>query len=268
MTKNKVAADLPVKRMVFLNEGHLLIDFDISAYADIRILPGQFVQVEAAQSISTFLRIPLSVHDVDPGTQILSLLVKILGDGTRGLAKIKPGESVNVIFPLGNAFTIPADKHKPVLLVGGGCGVAPLMYLAKTLIANGINCRIAIGASNARNILRVDDYKAIAPVEVASDDGSTGIKGLVTSLPCFNNLDQYQAVYACGPDGMMKAVSTLAAEKNVYCEVSLENYMACGIGACLCCVAATDKGNLRTCVEGPVFDASTLKNWTKTVCNG
>lgn len=268
MTRKKVAADLPVKRLVFLNEEHLLMDLDISAYTDIRILPGQFVQVETAQSMSTFLRIPLSVHDVDSKTQTLSLLIKILGDGTRALAKIKVGERLNVMFPLGNSFSIPSDNHKPVLLAGGGCGVAPLMYLAKTLIANGIDCQIAIGASNARNILRVDEYKAIAPTEIASDDGSIGIKGLITALPSFEKIEDFQAIYACGPDGMMKAVSALASEKNIYCEVSLENYMACGIGACLCCVAATDKGNLRTCVEGPVFDATTLKNWTKTVCNG
>ncbi len=266
MSKSKVVADLPITKAELLNPEHLLLELNISAYSNLAILPGQFVQVQSSPSLETFLRVPLSIHDVSDNT--MSLLVKLIGDGTQSLKKLKIGDTLNVLFPLGNSFTIPTTKEKPILLVGGGCGVAPLLFLAKYLIKEGFDLSIAIGASNEKNIVRLDQYQTIAPTEVASDDGSIGKKGLVVELPVFSRINEFQAIYTCGPDGMMKAVSEIAQKNGVYCEVSLENYMACGIGACLCCVAATDKGNLRTCVEGPVFDASTLKNWTKTVCNG
>jgi dihydroorotate dehydrogenase electron transfer subunit len=144
------------------------------------------------------------------------------------------------------------------LLVGGGCGVAPLLFLAKTLNQqHNIRPTILIGGRSKQHILRIEDYIKYGKVLVMTEDGSMGDKGLVTQHPIFQQ-EKIDQIYCCGPDPMMKAVAQIALDKNIPCQISLENTMACGIGACLCCVTQTKEGHKCVCTEGPVFDVKEL----------
>ena len=219
--------------------------------------PGQFVQVRVDGSTETFLRRPISIHDVDYGKNTFKLLIQIAGPGTRTLSKLENGDNLNLIYPLGNSFSLPDTKEK-VLLVGGGCGIAPLLFLGKYLKSNGCAPDILLGFRNHSRIIEFEEYQTIGSVFVTTEDGSMGEKGYVTSHSVLSTRD-YDRIYCCGPDSMMKALASYAVTKNIICEVSLENLMACGIGACLCCIVDTTKGNVCTCIEGPVFNVNDLK---------
>jgi dihydroorotate dehydrogenase electron transfer subunit len=219
--------------------------------------PGQFVQVRVDGSPETFLRRPISIHDVDYDKNIFKLLIQIAGAGTRILSKLGYGDTLNLVYPLGNTFSLPA-KNDQVLLVGGGCGIAPLLFLGKYLKSNGYIPDILLGFRNRERIIEFEDYLKIGNVFIITEDGSMGEKGYVTSHSVLST-HKYNRLYCCGPDSMMKAISGYCKSRNIVCEVSLENLMACGIGACLCCVVDTVKGNLCTCIDGPVFNVNELK---------
>ena len=221
------------------------------------MLPGQFVQVKVDGSPETFLRRPLSVHDVDPERNTFKLLIQIVGKGTRRLSLLEAGESLSVIYPLGNSFRLP-DKGMKVLLAGGGCGIAPLLFLSKHLNYNGFTPDILLGFRNSDRIIEYDQYTPCGKVFLATEDGSRGEKGLLTEHSLLLS-SSYDMVYCCGPDPMMKAVAAYCRKMDIECEVSLENLMGCGIGVCLCCVTETVKGNVCTCVDGPVFNIKDLK---------
>jgi dihydroorotate dehydrogenase electron transfer subunit len=222
--------------------------------------PGQFVEVKVDGSESTYLRRPFSIHRVDYDENTIHLLIKVVGKGTMSLSALKTGDTVNVMFPLGKGFSITKDNE--VLLVGGGCGVAPLYFLAEQLHKNGNKVNIIIGGKTAEDILLHHQYKAYGNVFISTEDGSLGEKGMVTTHSIFSAKPIFDKIYCCGPDGMMRAVSHYAEKHRIPCEVSLENTMACGIGACLCCVVESVQGNVCVCTEGPVFESSTLKGWT------
>lgn len=219
--------------------------------------PGQFVQALVTESPSTFLRRPLSVHDVDYSTNTLSLLVQIAGNGTERLSRLNPGESLNLIYPLGNSFTLP-EKGERVLLAGGGCGMAPLLYLGRKISEAGLKPCFALGFRNRSRILSHDEFSALGTVWLATEDGSEGHRGFVTDIPAFRD-EQWDRVYCCGPEPMMKAVASVCRQREIFCEVSLENLMACGMGICLCCTVSTTSGNLCSCTDGPVFNINDLK---------
>jgi dihydroorotate dehydrogenase electron transfer subunit len=221
------------------------------------INPGQFVQALVTDSPATFLRRPLSVHDVDPATDSISLLVQVAGQGTERLSRLTPGEKLNLVYPLGNSFTLPGAGEE-VLLVGGGCGMAPLLYLGRKIRELGIKPHFALGFRNHTRILEHEDFKKLGPVWLSTEDGSEGHRGFVTDIPAFR--DKYwDKVYCCGPEPMMKAVAALCRSREIFCEVSLENLMACGMGICLCCIVPTTSGNLCSCTDGPVFNINDLK---------
>ena len=222
------------------------------------ILPGQFVQVQVHSSPTTYLRRPISIYDVDRDKNQLLLLIKKVGNGTKALSSLKVGEYLNLVYPLGNSFSIPHSGR--VLLIGGGVGIAPMLYLAKYLKTKNVEAHVLIGGKSTHDIIECDKYKPYCEVYITTDDGSLGEKGLVTQHSLFGEqIKFYDRVYVCGPNPMMIAVSKLVEKYNIPCEVSLENMMACGIGACLCCVAPTPEGNKTTCVEGPVFNSKDLK---------
>ena len=224
------------------------------------ILPGQFVQVLIEGSQSTYLRRPISVYEVDSENNTFSLLIKKLGEGTRHLSGIKEGDLLNVIYPLGNSFTMP-EKGK-VLLVGGGVGMAPMLMLASQINNPNVEIDIIVGGRTAEDIIAPEKFEKFGNLFITTNDGSLGENGFVTQHSVFESgVSKYSRIYACGPDVMMKAVARLAVKENVSCEVSLENLMACGIGACLCCIAETTSGNKTSCVEGPVFNVNELINW-------
>ncbi len=220
------------------------------------IVPAQFAEVRIEGSKETFLRRPISIHDVDYDRQTIQFLVKIAGNGTQKLSEIKVGESVNVVFPLGNTFVMPESGR--VLLVGGGVGVAPMLYTIKYLKKFGIEADVLFGYRSKSNILRKDVYEQLGKVFYTTDDGSFGEQGTIMNHSIFAGDFPYSKIMACGPEPMMRALAKWALEHNVDCEVSLENKMACGIGACLCCVQNTNEGHKCVCTDGPVFNVKQL----------
>lgn len=219
------------------------------------MLPGQFVEV-AVNTPGVLLRRPISINDVDSSANILTLLVRNAGKGTSVLMGMRTGETLNLVLPLGNGFTTEVPVGSRLLLIGGGVGVAPLLYLGKVLKSLGHEPEFLLGARTAADLLSLDDFKAVGKVHVCTEDGSDGVRGFVTAHPTLS--ETYQRYYCCGPAPMMKAVAKVARENGTDCEVSLENMMACGLGACLCCVEKTVKGNVCVCTEGPVFNINEL----------
>jgi dihydroorotate dehydrogenase electron transfer subunit len=218
--------------------------------------PGQFVQVRVDNSPSTFLRRPISIHDVDYKLNTFKLLIQIAGTGTEVLSKLAAGDFLNLVYPLGNAFTDP-DPADRILLVGGGVGVAPLLFLGKHLKSMGYKSDWLLGFRNRERVIELDEYSGIGKVYLTTEDGSLGEKGYVTNHSVLKDT-HFDRIYCCGPDPMMKAVSDYCRRNNVVCEVSLENLMACGFGICLCCIVSTVRGNICTCTDGPVFNITDL----------
>lgn len=220
------------------------------------IQAGQFVEVEVRGTREVMLRRPISIHDVNPEANTLTLLIQTVGKGTRQLATLKTGDTLNLIYPLGHGFGV---QGKRPLLVGGGAGIAPLLHLAKTYHAQGIRPTILLGGRTKALIPVREAFEPYGQVAFATEDGTLGERGMATQHSLFTA--DYDQLCTCGPTPMMKAVARYALEKGIECEVSLENMMACGIGACLCCVCDTDKGHKCVCKEGPVFNAKDLTNW-------
>ena len=220
------------------------------------MLPGQFVEVRIDGSPSTFLRRPISINYVDRSLNELWLLVATVGEGTKALARLQAGDLLNCMLPLGNGFT-PAKPGEKVLLIGGGVGVAPLLYMGAEMQKSGIEPTFLLGARTAQDLLMLDEFKRYGRVYVTTEDGSAGEQGFVTNHSILNQ-ESFDRISTCGPTPMMKAVARLAKEKGIACEVSLENLMACGLGACLCCVEKTTEGNVCVCKDGPVFNIQSL----------
>jgi len=254
---SRLIADLKVIRNKKLNNDFFLLELSGGDHKLPEMKPGQFVQAKVEGSPETFLRRPLSIHDVDYGANTFMLLVQLAGKGTRQLSTLKNGDLLNLVFPLGNSFSMPAQGEK-ILLVGGGCGIAPLLFLANTLKKNGHVPDILLGFRNKDRIIEYEHYLKIGKVFVTTDDGSVGEKGFVTNHSMLIN-NSYRRIFCCGPESMMRAVAAWAKENDSICEVSLENLMACGIGACLCCVVDTVKGHQCSCIDGPVFNIKDLK---------
>lgn len=224
-----------------------------------KMLPGQFVNVEVIKSNEIFLRRPFSIFEVDYLDNTISLIVKILGRGSKTLTEIEKGESISIVYPLGKGFTKP-EKKDNILLIGGGSGIAPMLFLAKESGLKNDQVDILIGAKTKEDHINVDNFKSYANIYFSTEDGSLGEKGFVTQHSVYKeHLKEYNKIYACGPDGMMKAVAMDAKVEGIFCEVSLENLMACGFGVCLCCIEPTERGNLCVCTEGPVFNINELK---------
>ena len=178
-------------------------------------------------------------------------------DYETALAELKAGDLLNCLLPLGNGFTA-ARQGERVLLIGGGVGVAPLLYMGAEMQGKGIEPTFLLGARRAGDLLLLDVFKRFGRVFVTTEDGSEGEKGFVTSHSILQS-EQFDRISTCGPTPMMKAVARLAKEKGIDCEASLENLMACGLGACLCCVEKV-RGRVNVCVckDGPVFDTKRL----------
>lgn len=220
------------------------------------IEPGQFVQVDVPDCKGAFLRRPISINFVDYDANELWLLVRAAGKGSRSLIACEAGQLLSLIMSLGRGFSMPA-KGERVLLVGGGVGVAPLLYFGKVLKDNGYAPEFALGARTASDLLMLDEFEKYGPVHVATESGEMGVKGFVTQLPAM--AEDIAHIACCGPTPMMRAVAKIAKARGICCEVSLENAMACGLGACLCCVEDTDHGRVCVCTEGPVFNINQLQ---------
>jgi dihydroorotate dehydrogenase electron transfer subunit len=207
-----------------------------------------------AQGREFILRRPFSVHRAS-GERI-ELIYQVLGRGTRALAEADRGARMDLLGPLGTGWRVPEGLHH-ALLVGGGLGAAPLGMLAEELASAGVASTVALGAPTQERLVARELFERVARrVEVSTDDGSAGERGLVTGLTeRLLALGETDVAYVCGPEAMSRIVAAQASARGIACQVSLERLMACGIGACLSCVCSTVKGRVRACVDGPVFDA-------------
>lgn len=254
----KYILDLVLRRKSLLQSDYVLLQLTHPAQPLPPMQAGQFVEVRVDASPSTFLRRPISINYVDREANELWLLVHAIGDGTRALAALDEGSIVNCVLPLGNGFTLPTTSGQQCLLVGGGVGVAPLLYLGHELRRVGTHPTFLLGARSASDLLQLDLFRQEGEVYVTTEDGSAGEKGFVTRHSLWQR-QRFDSISTCGPKPMMQAVARMAQERGIPCEASLENMMACGLGACLCCVEPTREGNLCVCTEGPVFDTRRLK---------
>lgn len=252
----KKVQDFKVKDYEWLNADNFILT--LSSDSDIEnVVPGNFAEIKIPDSQDIFLRRPFSILDVNHKTRTIKFYIKAIGKGTSKLGTLSKGTLLNIIYPLGNSFKIL--QQKKVLIVGGGSGIAPFILLASKLKKENNQITFLVGARSKEDVFLTDEFSKFGEVLVTTEDGSLGEKGLVTQHSVFSNNFPFDHIYTCGPDPMMKAVSKIANEKNVSCEASLENMMACGIGVCLCCVTLTVNGNKCVCTEGPVFNTYELK---------
>ena len=221
------------------------------------IKAGQFVQVRVDDAQHTYLRRPISIHDVDYQNRTITLLVQRVGEGSNKIADTELNDTLNIIYPLGNGFTLPEDKNQKAILVGGGIGIAPLYYLGKMLKDKGIEPQFLLGGRSKSDLIMLEDFESVGKVYITTNDGSLGEEGFVTQHSIWKE-KKFDMIYTCGPKPMMMALTKMARENNIDCEVSLENLMACGLGACLCCVENTIEGNVCVCKEGPVININKL----------
>lgn len=222
--------------------------------------PGQFIEVRCSDDIEPFLRRPLGVHRISKSG--IDLLYEVVGKGTSLLSEKKAGEEIDLIGPLGNGFDI-AVSTRAAILVAGGVGIASLVALAEKLSRTGRKVSVVIGAKKKSHILCEGELKVLGcTVKVATEDGSKGYKGLVTDMLRDMLAASYAlrvTIYTCGPAGMLKAVSKIAREKRIPCQVSLEEHMACGVGVCLGCPVQVKGGEYKmVCKDGPVFNAEEI----------
>ncbi|MEJ2689445.1 MAG: dihydroorotate dehydrogenase electron transfer subunit [Deltaproteobacteria bacterium] len=225
--------------------------------------PGQFVMVRTGSSKDPLLRRPFSIHQVTQNGDLL-LLVRVVGSGTRLLSLLEVGERVQMLGPLGNCFDLSGIDSETTLvaLVGGGMGVAPLLFLASDLVQKNLvaKTKIILGARFKDELLCLYSFKELGfSVQCITDDGSSGQQGFVTDLLRQNVQDNKKAiVFSCGPAPMLKAVSHICEQNGTSCQISLETFMACGISACLGCAVPANRADrkyLHVCKNGPVFDS-------------
>ena len=216
--------------------------------------PGQFVEIRVDNSPNTFLRRPISINFVDYDANELWLLVAAVGEGTEHITSLSAGDKLNCVLPLGKGFTMPESPSQRVLLVGGGVGVAPLLYMGAVIREKGIKPTFLLGARSEKDLLEIELFEKYGRVCVTTEDGSKGEKGFVTNHSVLD--EKFDMIATCGPKPMMMAVARYAYKAGV--EASLENMMACGLGACLCCVEKTTMGNVCVCKEGPVLNIKKL----------
>jgi dihydroorotate dehydrogenase electron transfer subunit len=221
------------------------------------VQPGQFAHVRILPLRDALLRRPFSIYQVAGDT--FSILYKTVGKGTDALARMRPGEELSVIAPLGHGFTVPKAGGEIPLLVAGGYGMAAMYLLAQRSPQKGI---VFVGGRRRVDILCEKEFAAIGwEVRPTTEDGSHGEKGLVTH-PLIAELKRtvaHRKVFACGPTPMLKAVGKIAGDFDVPAELSMDEHMCCGVGTCLTCVIKVKSGDgweyQRTCTEGPVFDS-------------
>jgi dihydroorotate dehydrogenase electron transfer subunit len=244
-----------------------------------RAAPGQFVAVRVPGDRSLLLRRPFSIHRVDrrPGLAgTIEVVFDVRGHGTELLAKARQNTALDVLGPLGRPFRVPREPTN-CILVGGGIGAAPLIFLAEELRGHGHRVDFIMGARSQEHLLRPIEAKRVSlTVTFTTDDGSTGHRGVVTDvLGDVARSTKARVVYACGPVPMLRAVARVCAQLRLPCQVAWEEVMACGFGACLACAVPirldgerSDAGDeqdwawARCCIEGPVFSASRV-HWER-----
>lgn len=258
MYMRKYVLDLQITSVEHLGECYLLLTATNPIGPLPEMNPGQFAQLRIDESKETFLRRPISIHHVDYEHQEVAFLIQKVGSGTASLWEKRPGSMLNAILPLGKGFTMPNLPDQKFLLVGGGVGIAPLLFMGEAMRWMSTRPTFLLGARSKKDLLRLDAYRTCGDVYVTTEDGSEGEKGFVTQHSILQR-ERFDNIAVCGPKPMMIAMASYAKSAGIPCEVSLENMMACGLGACLCCVENTVDGNVCVCKEGPVFSVDKLK---------
>jgi dihydroorotate dehydrogenase electron transfer subunit len=228
--------------------------------------PGQFVMLRTGDRIAPLLRRPFSIYRLTEGKKGLEILYRVVGECTGILSEIREGESVDILGPLGNGFSLP-KKNGSVFIVAGGIGVAPLVFLSSYLVGEkgfaASSIKVFLGARSKDDLLCRDDFLGLGlEVAVTTDDGSDGETCLITSpVEIALKNKRPDVIYACGPSGMMKCLADMAEDYSVACQISMETVMACGFGACLgCAVESKDEGKyLHVCKDGPVFNSRDIR---------
>lgn len=217
-----------------------------------KFLPGQFAMVEI---IGHSLRRPFAIASFEKDR--LRFIFKIIGEGTKDLSKLKNGTKIKILAPLGNSF--PVNSKKRPVLVGGGTGAVSIFSLAKYFYKNKIKPIIIIGARNEKLLPLKNEFSKLGKLLISTDDGSCGEQCNTAVL--FENLIKKEkniVVYSCGPHPMMEAIHNIASIHSIESYVSMEERMACGIGACVGCVVKTKDGLKRVCKDGPVFNSNDI----------
>lgn len=224
---------------------------------------GQFIGVYPHDK-SKILPRPISICEVDKENNRLRIVYRVAGGGTEEFSSYKAGKKVDILGILGNGFPLDAAKSKKVVLMGGGIGIPPMLELAKELSVAGENVTAVLGYRD-RNLFLKEDLDKYADVVIVTEDGSVGVKGNVLTAMEEKNI-QADVIMACGPMPMLRAIKRYSEEKNCKAYISLEERMACGVGACLGCVCKTKEkdhhshvNNARICTDGPVFDAEDVE---------
>ena len=231
-------------------------------------LSGQFIHIKCSKNNFPLLRRPISLHRIDKKKGEIHILFQVKGEGTKLLSQREVGDDLDVMGPIGNGFSIDPGSKK-ILIVGGGIGIAPLLALAEKSYTEAREVRVLIGAAKKNMVISEKSIENLGvKVEAATDDGSYGHKGFVTELLEKTIKEGWlpDQIFACGPKLMLKKVSDMAARCNTPCQVSLEERMGCGIGACMTCVCKIrikkqqankeDYQYKRVCIDGPIFEAN------------
>jgi dihydroorotate dehydrogenase electron transfer subunit len=237
-----------IKENIPVSKNHYLLTFTPLAKTPVP-LPGQFYMIGIGNSCDPLLKRPFSI--LTKSDDSIRILYRIKGKGTTLMKEMKTGTVINVMGPLGNSYPIPKKKHTP-LIIAGGIGIASVFYLAEKLKGKAI---VLYGARGKHELLMLDELRGLVKeLHISTDDGSYGKKGTIIDLLNEFHVNDKHLIYACGPKGMIRAVSEFALEKGLKGYISLEENMACGIGACMGCAVKTLKGYKRVCKEGPVFN--------------
>ena len=251
--KKKIKTTVVSQKEIAENIYDLWLDTELALDAH----PGQFVAVYP-KNAATLLPRPISICEADKGKGRLRLVYRIAGKGTEEFSSYREGDTVDILGILGNGFPLEKAKGKKVFLMGGGIGIPPMLQLAKELDAEK---QIILGYRNDDLFLR-EDLERCGDVYIATEDGSVGSKGNVMDAIKENGLNA-DVIMACGPMPMLRAIKQYAAENKIEAYISLEERMACGVGACLGCVCKTKEvdhhshvHNARICTDGPVFEAN------------
>ena len=204
----KFILDLTVTENLRLHTNYVLLKLTSQTVLP-EMLPGQFAEIRIDGSPTTFLRRPISINYVDRQRNEVWFLIQLVGDGTKRLAQVNRGEIINVVLPLGNSFTMPEKPSDKLLLVGGGVGTAPMLYLGEQLAKNGSKPTFLLGARSNKDLLQLEDFAAYGEVYTTTEDGSHGEKGYVTQHSILNKI-KFEQIYTCGPKPMMMAVAKYA----------------------------------------------------------
>lgn len=262
---------MPVKEIAKLVKKEILksdiLKFSVEAPEILKdAKQGQFLEIRVQNGTAPFLRRPISIHNMDKEKGILEFIFQVKGEGTKMLARKQEGETIDIIGPLGNG-TFNCKNHQNIGIIGGGIGVFPLYELAKNAKGEGKNVNIYLGFRNKDLVVLEKEFKEVSTnLTLTTDDGSYSQKGYaINFLKEDIESGKIDSIYACGPLPMLRAVRTLAIEKNIPCQISLEEKMGCGLGACLGCAVKTADSIAdapkywHVCKAGPVFEAKLVE---------